>query len=334
MRHASVSLLALLLISPAAQAWDADVHRTITYTVLESLGEDAPVWLRDVETQHRVAFQANQVDRWRSSPSLSLKHENDPDHYLDAELLDQFGLTLETIPRLRGEYLRAMVVAKVEHPEKIDPYDPAKDTAHTHEWPGFVLHAVAEHYAKFQAALVQVRILEQLNEPARAEQLAQARAIAVYHLGNLSHFVADIAQPLHTTKHYNGWVGENPAGYKWRDHFHAYIDGGLTETHHLGIAELRPVVQRDVKVNAADPWEDVLKYFARSNAQVEPLYALERDGKLDGPEGRAFALERLGDASSMLRALVQAACTSSATPTDEQVKSWVRYNAFDPSRLP
>jgi hypothetical protein len=262
-----------------------------------------------------------------------LRHENDPDHYLDVELLDQFGLTLETVPKLRREYLRAMAIAKHVHPEKVNPYDASQDPARTHEWPGFVLHATAEHYAKLQAAFNQVRILQRLNDPARKHQLEQARAIAVYHLGALSHFVADIAQPLHTTKHYNGWLGDNPKGYVWRDDFHAYIDEGFTDRHDIGLAQLRPHVKYDARVNAADPWDDAVTYLRRSHALMEPLYELERDGKLDTPEGKSFIIERLADATSMISAMIWAAYTS-AEPTEEQLTSWVHYNGFDPRRLP
>ncbi len=67
----------------------------------------------------------------------------------------------------------------------------------------------------------------------------------------------------------------------------------------------------------------------RSHAQMEPLYVLERDGKLDGPEGEQLIVGQLSDATAMLSALVWAAYTS-AEPTPKQVESWVRYDASDP----
>lgn len=320
--------LAVLSLVPAAWAWGAHVHRTLTYLALDGLPADAPAWLRDPVVRQRIAFETNQPDRWRGWNSDVLKHENDPEHYLDVEDLDQFGLTLDALPRLRGEYVRAMVMAKCAHPEKMAPYDAEKDPARTHEWPGYVPYAVAEHYAKLQAAFNQVRILEELNDPARREQLEQSRALAIIHLGALAHFVEDIAQPLHTTKHHNGWVGENPAGYKWRDRFHSYIDEGWADKHHITRAALRPAVKYDAKVNAADPWTDVLAYLRRSHAQMEPLYVLERDGKLDGPEGEKLITTQLGDAAAMLSALVWGAYTS-AEPTPKQVESWVHYEGTD-----
>ncbi len=324
MRQSLIILLVLQLVTPSAWAWGAHVHRTITALALDGLPADAPAWLREPAARRRIAFACNQPDRWRGWNSPVLKHENDPEHYLDAELLDQFGLTLDSIPKLRYEYLRVMAAAQQAHAERIAPYDAAKGPARTHEWPGFVLHAVAEHYARLQAAFQQVRILERLNDPARQLQLDEARGIAIYHLGHLSHFVADIAQPLHTTKHYNGWVGENPAGYKWRENFHAYIDEDWAAQHHLNADQLRAHVKYGVEVQAADPWNDVRAYFQRSFAQMEPLYALERDGQLDGPAGEALLTGQMGDAASMLSALIWAAHNSSA-PTDRQVESWTHY---------
>lgn len=333
MRRAVVVLLILAAVLPSAWGWGAPVHRMITLLALDGLPPEAPAWLRDPGVRFGIAFDANQADRWRGWNSDYLKHANEPEHFLDADLLDQFGLTLETMPRLRGEYLKALILAKAAHPDKVEPYDAGKDPARTHEWPGFVLQAVLEHYAKLQAAYNQVRILELVNEPARQAQLAEAREIAIYQAGALSHFVGDIAQPLHTTKHYNGWLGDNPQGYKWRDRFHAYIDEGFAEKHNLTYAALKPQIKYDVKMNAADPWEDVLAYFKRSHAQMEPLYTLERDGKLDGPEGEQLITRQLGDASAVLSAMIWAAYTS-AEPTDAQLKSWVRYDAFNTGDAP
>lgn len=48
-------------------------------------------------------------------------------------------------------------------------------------------------------------------------------------MGVMGHYVGDLTQPLHTTKNYNGWVGENPAGYTTSKGFHAWIDGGFLQ---------------------------------------------------------------------------------------------------------
>jgi hypothetical protein len=322
-------LLVIQLTLPSASAWGPRVHEMLTCLVLDGLPADAPEWLHDPVVRARMVFQSNQADRWRDWDSLVLRHENAPEHYLDVDRLDQFGLTLDTIPPLRREYLRLMAVAKQTHPDRVEPYDASKDPARAQEWPGFVLHAVAEHYAKLQAAFHQVRILEKIGDPARGQQLEQSRALVIYHLGDLSHFVADIAQPLHTTRHYDGWVGDNPQGYVWRDRFHAYVDEGLMTRHHIGYADLKLQVDYGLRVNPSDPWQDLVGYLRRSHARVQLLYALERDGRLDQEEGRRLITERLADAAAMISALVRGAYAS-AEPTDAQVESWANRNPLCP----
>jgi len=325
MRRLLIMFMLLSWSAPNTWAWGAAVHRLVTLLALEALPSNAPEWLRAEDTPARLAFLSNQADRWRGWDSVVLQHENSPEHYLDIERLDQFGLTLASVPRLRMEYVRVMAVAKHAAPADAEPYDPNGDPARVREWPGFLLHAIAEHYAKLQAAFWQVRILERLDDPARRVALEEARAIARYHLGCLSHFVADAAQPLHTTKHYDGWRGDNPAGYRWREKFHAYVDEGWAVTHAIDAVTLRPHVRPTPVLRGDDPWDDVLAYIGRSHAQVATLYTLERDGLLDRAAGRELLIARLSDAASMLSGLIQAAYVGSE-PTAEQVERWVRYD--------
>lgn len=321
----------LASVAPAL-GWGSHGHRMVTMLALEALPADAPAWLRSDDTKTRAAYQANDVDRWRGWRSAPLSHINEPNHYLDIELLEPFGLTLETLPALRGDYLKAMILAKAAHPERFEPYDVEKDPTRTKEWPGFVLYAARENYAELQASFHQVRILENLNDPSRSATLEQARANVIYHIGALSHFVGDMAQPLHTTKHHHGWVGDNPKGYTTATSFHSMIDSGALDRLRIEIEDVRPALHADRRLNAEEPWPDLVAHLKRSYEKVEPLYALEHDGKLIGPEGRAMICERLGDGASTLSALIWAAYQSSA-PTPKQQEMWVFYDSHNPELL-
>jgi hypothetical protein len=309
-----------------ALSWDAHGHRTITYLALDGLSSQMPAWLREDAVRHRIAAQANEPDRWKGWNSDPLRHVNYPDHFLDIELLEEFGLTLETMPRLRREYLRAMAISKHLHPELVSPHDASRDTARAHEWPGFALHAIDENYAKLQSTFQQIRIIESLDDPARTHELELVRNNAIFHMGVLSHFVGDICQPLHTTKHYNGWLGDNPKGYTTEHTIHAAMDGALG-THKLTHANLKPRATYDIKVKADDIWEDLHQYIGRSFACVETTYRLEQEGSLNEAKGRAFIIERVTDGSAMLAAMYNAAWES-AKPTDDQIASFVRYDDF------
>ena len=328
-------LLGLILPAAAmqARAWDAHGHRTITYLALDGFRPVAPAWIRDPAALHRIAFQANEIDRWRGWNALPLAHINNPNHYLDLDLLPGFGLTLESLPKLRREYLKAMIIAKHEHPDQAPPYDASRDAARTREWPGFLAHAISEQYALLCAAFNQVRILEALNDPARRHQLAQARANALYHMGILAHLVGDGAQPLHTTKHHHGWVGPNPEGFTTDRGFHRMIDGAITRLHPMTYDQVRPFEHFDRKIDPADPWDDIIAYIAETYDQVVPLYRLERDGELRKEPGRKFIIGRITAAADMLAAMYKAAWEISA-PTPKQIETWKHYNNFDPARLP
>lgn len=328
MRRRIWTVLAIALACPlVASGWDAYGHRTITYLALDGLSVDMPAWLHDASVRNRIAIQSNEPDRWKGWPADCLRHINHPDHYLDVELLDEFGLTLETLPRLRREYLRALAIAKHEHPERVSPHDPRRDAARVYEWPGFVLHAIAENYAKLQATFHQIRILERLDDPRRGDQLELLKNNAIYHMGALSHFVGDVCQPLHTTKHFNGWVGDNPNGYTTDRTIHAYMDGAL-DSHGLTRAKLRPGVRFEASLNAADPWDDMVAYLLRSFDNVERVYQMEKDGSLRSEPGQRFIAARVADGAATLAALYNAAWTSAA-PTAEQVADWVKYDDFD-----
>jgi hypothetical protein len=329
-RRTALATLALLTTLAVAAGWGAHGHRTITLLALDGLPESAPAFLRDAEVRRRIAEQAVEPDRWRGTRLAAMTHENDPEHYLDVELLEQFGLTLETVPPLRYDYLRAMAVAKHVHPEKVDPYDRRTDPAGSKEWPGFLPHAIAEHYAKLRSSFHTLRILEAVNDPARAAQLENARANVVYHMGMLSHFVADAAQPLHTTKHFNGWVGDNPSGYTTDRRFHALVDTDLVIHHGLSYDSLRDRERTRRRINAADPWDDCIAHIRRSFDQVEPLYRLERDGALRGPEGKALLEARFLDAADTVAALYAAAWRHSE-PTEGEIVSFANYNPTEPA---
>ncbi|TVQ32237.1 MAG: hypothetical protein EA376_06195 [Phycisphaeraceae bacterium] len=323
-----IAIFVLCQPSPFAWGWSAHGHRVITLLALDGLPEEAPDWLREAEYRHRIAHQSNEADRWRSTPALALSHVNRPDHYINIERLDDFGIHFEEMPRLRHEYLAALAVAAHEHPERFTHYDPELDADRSRLWPGFLPHAMAEHHAKLRASFLTLRIIEELEDPARANQLAQARANAIYHMGMLSHFVGDAAQPLHTTMHFNGWVGDNPRDYTTNQRFHAFIDGGVVRLHGITYESLRDREPPRVEVDAADPWEAIMAHIGRSFELVVPLYELELSGALNGRAGGEFIEERLLDAAATLSALYWSAWRA-AEPTQADASAFMRFDEFE-----
>lgn len=318
---------AVLACAATSEGWNGRGHRMVTRAAVEALPADAAPWAREPAVLEMIAEQSVEPDRWRGTRVPPMGHENSPDHYLDIELLAAFGLSLESLPQYRYDYVKVMAQAKALRPEGIPAYDPARDRDRSKEWPGFLPHAITEHYAKLVSSFSTLRILEEVagREPGRVSEanLARARANAIYHMGVLSHFVADAAQPLHTTIHHHGWVGDNPSGYTTDYGFHAYIDGAVIELHDVREPDLRERM-RSLAIGTADPWEDTLAHLGRSFEQVETLYRMHKDGSLRGPEGRVLITVRLADAASMLAALY-AGAWAEAAPSDEQVANFLKY---------
>lgn len=309
-----------------ALGWDAYGHRLITTLAVESM-TGAPEWLKGDENIRKVADGAVVPDRWRSTKINQLTHLNNPEHYIDVEDLAPYGLSLKTLPTLRYEYVKAMVLAKERAGPgfKGRPVNPARDTAKTDELPGFLPYGIVEQYAKVQSAFLVVRVLEKLNDPRRAHQLQLAKENAIYNMGVLSHYVGDGAQPLHMTKHHHGWIGENPKGYTTDRGIHSYIDGKVINLHQIKASDVRPLVDGKVQVEARAPWEDVLNYLQTSFAEVEPLYELQKTGELDKSGGKQFIEKRLASGASMLAALYRGAWES-AEPTQKDMDDFVKYD--------
>ena len=323
-------LLAAAGCATAAPAWSAHGHRVITLLALEHFEDAAPSWLLTREMRDRAAYQSNECDRWRGTPSPAITHENNPDHFLDVEHLWLMDMSLEELPVLRRDYIKEMVLARADDPDATPTtYDPARDEHKAYEYPGFLPYEIMEHYEKLVASFTTARIIEALDDPSRNAQLAQARANAIYHMGVLAHFVGDGSQPLHLTEHFNGWVGDNPAGYTTDSAFHADIDGSAIERHDISLADVRTADAKAPAIDPADPRPAVLAYLGETFRLVEPLYAMEKSGALEDEAGKAFLEERLAAGGAMLGALYRTAWET-AEPGEDQVKSFVRYNDHRP----
>jgi len=326
----TLALLAAAGFASVAPAWSAHGHRVVTLLALEHFEDAAPSWLLTRAMRDRAAYQSNECDRWRGTRRPAISHENKPDHFLDVEHLWLMDMSLEELPALRRDYLKQMVLARDVDPGATPAtYDASKDDDRAYEYPGFLPYEIMEHYDKLVSSFNTARIIGSLDDPSREAQLEQARANAVYHMGVLSHFVGDGSQPLHLTEHFNGWVGENPAGYTTDSAFHADIDGGAIDRHAISLADVRAADTKAPSVDPDDPRPAVLAYLGETFRLVEPLYAMEKSGALEDEAGKAFLEERLAAGGAMLGAMYRAAWEASE-PSEDQVKSFVRYNDHRP----
>ena len=117
----------------------------------------------------------------------------------------------------------------------------------------------------------------------------------------MGHLAGDASQPLHSTVHHHGWVGENPKGYTTNRYIHSWIDGGYFQKtgaiasspikSKLRTAKLLTIESRPAAPDEAFP--AILRFVIAQHEQLEPLFQLEKEQAFsgngnNGAKGRAF----------------------------------------------
>jgi hypothetical protein len=292
-----------------AYAWDYEGHHAVNELALASLPPDFGGFILTPALKNRIAFLAGEPDRWRNVSDLPLKHFNGPDHYFDLEDLKLCGLAPETLPIMRYDFVADLALARAAHPDRFPAIDPTKDADHTRELDGFLPWAITEYYEKLKSDFATLKALKQYG--GTPEEIANAQADCIYVMGVMGHFVGDGAQPLHTSKYFNGWdASDNPKGYTTRQTFHAWIDGGyFKKTGGIKVENLVGKIQPATRIaNAGEPdgmFRDVVAYLVAQNKFVEPLYEMDKEGQLTGEddkgkEGLPFLDGQLVKAGQML----------------------------------
>ena len=175
--------------------------------------------MREPAAAERVAFLSGEPDRWRNVQDLQLRHCNGPDHYIDLEQLDDYGIKADSLPVFRYDFVAQLALARQAHPEKFAKINSERNEDHTRQLVGLLPWTIAEHYSRLKSAFSYLKALEKAGTP---EEIANAKANVIYLMGIMGHYVGDAGQPLHTTIHHHGWVGKTRT---ITPRIHAFMDG-------------------------------------------------------------------------------------------------------------
>ena len=212
-------VITLLFNQAVCRAWDYEGHRFVNQLALASLPTNFPAFVKTPEARERIAFLAGEPDRWRNTADLN--HFNAPDHYFDLEDLALYGIDEHSLTHFRYDFTAQLALARAAQPDKFPPIDPEQNRDHTRQLIGFLPWAIMENYDKLKSQFSYLKAFEKYGTP---DEIANAKQNIIYIMGVTGHYVGDTAQPLHTTKHFNGWAGENPDGYT-REKIHGHVDG-------------------------------------------------------------------------------------------------------------
>lgn len=302
--------LALILVSILhSRAWDYEGHRVVNQLAIETLPASFPAFVFTLEARERIAFLSGEPDRWRNmGDDLALCHFSGPDHYLDIEELGDYSLTTDTVSPFRYVFTAQLAQAREANPGHFASIDPSKNKDQTRQLVGFAPWAITEHCGKLRSGFSYLKAYQDYG--GTPEEIANAQANILYIMGVMGHYVGDCAQPLHVTKHHHGWVGKNPHGYTTNFSFHSWIDGGFFRKTGGVKAEplkgkMRPARIVGDPLKPHDLFQQVMAYLNGTLDFVEPLYQLDKAGKLSpenekSSEGRVFLEAQLVKGGQML----------------------------------
>ena len=278
--HVVASLAFFLhFVAPVARAWDYEGHRLINHLALDTLPANFPAFVKTPVARERIGFLGGEADRWRNTTDLSFKHCNGPDHYFDLDLLEAHKLDAAQLPIFRYDFAAQLLNARAALAASLPPIDALKDSDKTKALIGFLPWTIVEYQAKLKSAF---SYLKEYETAGTTDEIANARENIIYIMGVMGHFLGDATQPLHNTKHHHGWVGPNPKGYSTNYSIHSWIDGGYVNQFGVDPAKLRAKLRPAASFGGSNVFAGVMTFLNEQFKQVEPLYELEKAGKLSG----------------------------------------------------
>ncbi len=284
-----------LAVTGTALAWGFVGHSIISRTAAEGLPADMPAFFTGAVDQ--LEYLGPEPDRWRSDTLQAMDEAWKYDHYIDLENVPDDALQAAD----RFQYLDALYGAGLENPQQSA---------------GFLPFRILEMYQRLESGFARWR-----NADSDAERgWIQDRIIN--DAGILGHYVADAANPHHTTIHYNGWSRDapNPEGYTTARDFHWRF-----ESEFVGAA-IKPADVEAAVPDGAEALPDVRvaiwSYIRDTHDQVIPMYELEKEFGFDPehpmPQTTEFVTQRMAAGATMLRALWYTAWVESEALAEQE----------------
>ena len=283
-------ILCLAMASPAF-AWGDHGHLISNEAATAGLPTDMPhFFLRNFA---ELTWLGPEPDRWRNAGD-SLEEWSAPDHFLDYEYAA--GLKL---PTSRYEFIELMEKEGRHRKHGIDM-----------STTGFAPWRIAE-----LTELLTNQFRRWRTTPVTAPERAMIERGIIHTAGILGHYVADSANPHHTTLHYNGWASaENPGRFATDCGTHSRFESVFV-SRAVDIDDVTPKLAAPVL--RTDYFAAAMELINGSHALVDDLYVLDREGAFDRmqkptEQGLEFATDRIAAGSSMLRDLWWSAWKNSA----------------------
>jgi hypothetical protein len=277
-----IVIVVILFIPILAITWGNEGHMAVNRAAAAKLPADMPAFLKNAADH--LAYMGPEPDRWREKLENPLKYSQEPDHFMDMELVDW----MTKLPPDRYLFIKAIYEHRAADPKNATPeMYPEKI--------GLLPYATIEMYDRLKVSFREYRKAQK-----EGRSTADAEATAIHYAGWLGHYVADAANPLHTTIKYNGWVGPNPNNYDTGHTIHWRMEGPFVGRN-MAKLDFASLVTAPKKLN--DPFNDFVAFMRESQSHVEEVYQLDQKCGWEGegtPESREFIRKRLAAGAQML----------------------------------
>lgn len=269
----------VLVSATSLPRWGRAGHEIAGLAAVTSLPSEMPEFFRAAARQ--LGWLNYEPDRWREGRFREMDQGFQYDHYIDGEIIPTEALAAGD----RFTYLGILQRAGLSQP--------ARDA-------GILPFRILELQGRLTTAFKRWR---EEQDPVVRAWIEQR---IINDAGVLGHYVADAANPHHTTVHFNGWADgwHNPNGYTTDRTFHGRFEGEFVGAN-VRIEDVRPHVGEARFLD--DVREEVFAHIERAHRELERLYQLEQQERFSrtttSPAHKAFAVERLADGARMLGSL-------------------------------
>ena len=218
-----------LFFSTLAFGWGERGHDLLTRIAARSLDvkEGANLSRILVEKEHMLGHYANVPDIvWRQNPDLS--KVNPPTHFIDLEFFTTISqrTSAKHMPRSLEE-LKARIQANCSKDNKRPCAAPRRSMQQKISKTGLAPFRVEQLALLVEDGFRKIKKLQGNRFDERAAYVEEIDRTLVY-MGLLSHFVADLANPNHTTMNYDGQLTGNHG-------IHAYFETIVMSSYPLGV---------------------------------------------------------------------------------------------------
>lgn len=322
LRKPLAGLSILLLASTQLGAWGLRGHTIANLVAVETLPDEGLAFLR-AHTAY-VGHLGTIPDMWRSMTEPFLRISEDPNHGWYTESFD----FIKDVPRSRTEF----TLRVYEEYLRVSKSDPERSKFLNIRYTGLQAYSMMEGYERMKAGMRLYRYAG-AKEPGYRDIASfyapvspllrdanQTRAFLAYdvafYMGWLGHYIADAAQPLHNSRHHDGWDGPNPKGYTRDPEIHGRFESTYVDLIQVSEADVLAYVPKQPR-QLADPWTAILDHMIEARGHVEEVYKLDLRGafaKPGDPEAKKLVCTRLASGAAFLRDLAYTAWIESAKP--------------------